>query len=88
VPEITQPRNFGTCEICSMKVLRYRNFLSVYRRRKSLKYRDIAKLTGLSLERVEDIMEGTHVPGPADVLRIQRGLEIQFEPEDFEEYGL
>ena len=46
------------------------------------------ELCGIDRDRFEDIYEGTHAPHPADVLRIQRGLEICFEPEDFEEYGI
>lgn len=80
-----QPRNFGYEENKLMRLLKFRDKLDVYRQLKGLKVRDLAKLTGIERDRMEDIYEGTHAPKAADVLRIMRGLEIKFVPEDFEE---
>lgn len=85
MPAVSQPRNFGYGENTLMRLLKFRDKLAVYRQMKGLKLRDLANLTGISIDRMEDIYEGTHAPHVADVLRIERGLEIKFAPEDFEE---
>lgn len=71
-----------------MRVLKFRDKLAIYRELRSLKIGEMAKLCGLKPERMEDILEGTHAPHPADVLRIMRGLDIKFEPGDFEQEGM
>ncbi len=78
-----QHRNFGERDY--MRVLKFRDKLDLIRRMKGLKIGNFGKLCGLTPERMEDILEGTHAPCAADVLRIMRALEIRFEPEDFEE---
>ena len=79
-----QPRNFGYERESLMRLLKFRDKLDIYRRLKGLKVRDLAELTGIERDRMEDIYEGTHAPRAADVLRIMRGLQINFQPEDFE----
>ncbi len=89
---IPQPRNFGTDSEHQfedpMKVLKFRKRLEALRWTKRLKVRELAQMAGIDRDRFEDIYEGTHAPAAADVIRMQRGLDIQFDPEEFEEYGL
>lgn len=68
-----------------MRVLKFRNKLDLYRRMKGLTIKAISIRCGIDCERMEDILEGTHSPRAADVLRIMAALEIVFQPEDFEE---
>lgn len=47
-----------------------------------------AEASGVSAERMEDLLEGKNHPLAADVLRVMYGLGIYFKPEDFTERGL
>ena len=82
----SQRRNFGGIDL--MRVLKFLDKLALIRRMKGLKIGEFSKLCNLTPERMEDILEGTHAPCAADVLRIMRALDIRFDPEDFEEAGL
>lgn len=58
--------------------------LDLYRRMKKLTISKLAEKVGVSADRMENILAGEHEPRGGDVVRIERGLDISFDPEDFE----
>lgn len=58
--------------------------LDIYRRLKKLTINQLATKVGVSADRMEKLLEGSHEPRGGDVVRIERSLSIQFDPSDFE----
>jgi len=70
------------------KILKYGGFLRELRRKKRWSIPQMAEKIGVSPERMEDLLAGEHEPKAGDTVRMERGLDIQFDPEDFESEGL
>lgn len=58
--------------------------LDLYRRMKKLTIAQLAEKVGVSTDRMENLLAGDHEPRGGDVVRIERRLNVYFEPEDFE----
>lgn len=48
----------------------------------------MAEKIGVTVDRMENLLSGKHEPKAADTVRMERGLEIQFEADDFESYDI
>jgi len=64
--------------------LNFATKLDIYRRMKRLTIAGLAEKVGVTADRMEKLLSGDHEPRGGDVVRIERRLEIYFEPEDFE----
>lgn len=64
--------------------LKYAGFLNEFRRKKGWSIHHMAEKIGVTDERMENLLAGKHEPKAADTVRMERGLEIMFDPEDFE----
>lgn len=58
--------------------------LDIYRRMKNLTISRLAEKVGVNPDRMEKILAGDHEPRGGDIVRIERSLDIVFDPEDFE----
>lgn len=58
--------------------------LDLYRRMKKLTYSALAEKVGVSADRIENLLAGDHEPRAGDIIKIERRLDIYFDPEDFE----
>ncbi len=70
------------------KTLKYSGFLRELRRKKGWSIAQMAEKIGVSHDRMEYLLDGHHEPKAADAVRMERALEIQFDPDDFESEGL
>lgn len=68
--------------------LRFALKLRMHLDMKRLSVAQAAEKSGVTKERMEDILAGVHKTEAPDVLRIMYGLGIYFEPDDFLERGL
>lgn len=68
-----------------MKTLKFASRLNDYRRLKGITIAELAEKVGVSANTLERLLTGHNAPSAATLKRIERGLEINFEPEDFEE---
>lgn len=69
---VMKPLNFG---------LRLREF----RRLKKWSMAQMAAKIGVSVDRYEDLEEAMHEPRAGDIVKVERRLEVFFDPEDFEQ---
>lgn len=83
-----ESKTFLRPSLMAEQSLRFALVVKFFLERKGLTFADGAKRSGLTHERFKDILSGQHSPNAADALRISYGLEIRFEPTDFEERGL
>ena len=58
--------------------------LDTFRRMKRLSISQLAEKVGVPHERMENLLAGEHEPRAGDIVRIERRLDIYFDPEDFE----
>lgn len=65
--------------------LKFSGKLDVYRRLKSLTVAELARKCAVNPDTMERLVEGRNAPNAATLKRIERALEIEFEPEDFEQ---
>lgn len=70
-----------------LKPLNFGEKLKLFRRMRKMSMAEAARKTGVTPERYEDIEEAMHEPRAGDILRIMRGLDIFFDPEDFDQEG-
>lgn len=68
--------------------LRFALKLRLHLDMKRLSVAQAAEKSGVTKERMEDILSGAHKVEAPDLLRVMYGLGIYFEPEDFLERGL
>ena len=64
--------------------LNFRVKLDLYRRMKRMTISALAEKIGVPHDRMENLLAAEHEPRGGDVVRIERALDIYFEPEDFE----
>lgn len=87
MPTTRQPRRISSGIEGVMRTLKFGGKLDLYRRMHRLSISQLAEKVGVKYERMEDLLEAKHQPRAADVIRIMNGLNIFFEPEDFEQEG-
>lgn len=67
-----------------MRTLKFSGKLDTFRRLKGWTIRQSAEKIGVTPDHLEYILSGKHEPLAGDIVKIERRLGIQFEPEDFE----
>ena len=67
-----------------LKPLNFGRRLADYRRFQKWSMAKMALKIGVSVDRYEDLEMAMHEPRAGDIIRIERELEIFFDPEDFE----
>lgn len=70
-----------------MKTLKFACKLDVFRRLKGLTIVAMARKCDVDEDTMERLLSGRNAPNASNLLKIMRGLEITFEPTDFEEEG-
>jgi transcriptional regulator with XRE-family HTH domain len=68
-----------------MRHLKFAVKLDCYRRLKGLTITGMAALVKVDADTMERLLAGKNAPNASNLKRIERALEINFEPEDFEE---
>lgn len=68
-----------------MRTLKFAGKLDVYRRLKALTIVELAEKVRVPAATMERFLTGHNAPSAATLKRIERGLGIDFDPEDFEE---
>ena len=68
-----------------MRYLKFAGKLDTYRRLHSLTIAQLSAKVGVNADTMERLLTGENAPNAANLKRIEKGLGIQFEPEDFEE---
>lgn len=82
-----QPATF-LCEAQEiMKALKFAGKLETFRRLKGLTVAALAANVGVDADTMERLLSGKNAPNALNLKKIERGLGIEFEPEDFEEYA-
>ena len=79
-----QPESFSSPRECPSMTLKFSARLNNFRRLKGWTICAMAEKIGMSADHLEYLLTGKHVPLALDIVKIERRLEIQFEPEDFE----
>lgn len=69
-------------------VLKYAAKLDMFRRMKGWKISQMAEKIRVTGDRMEALLSGQHEPKAGDIIKAERYLDIQFEPEDFNTEGL
>lgn len=69
------------------QTLRFAGKLDVFRRLKNLTIVELSEKVGVPAKTMERLLSGENAPSAANLKRIERGLEINFDPEDFEVAG-
>jgi transcriptional regulator with XRE-family HTH domain len=70
------------------KSLKFAGKLDSYRRMKDLTIAQLSAKVKVDPDTMERLLAGRNAPNAINLLKIMRALEIVFEPEDFEEYGI
>jgi transcriptional regulator with XRE-family HTH domain len=70
----------------SVKALKFAGKLEVYRRMKGLTIAELSAKVKVHPDTIERLLSGKNAPSAANLKRIELGLDIQFEPDDFEQY--
>jgi transcriptional regulator with XRE-family HTH domain len=90
MPEASLPADFFpdvVCRCCEkMKHLKFAAKLDTYRRLKGLTISALSAKAGVDADTMERLLAGRNAPNAANLKRIERSLDINFDPEDFEQY--
>lgn len=84
MPRSRQPEPFFGAARYVVFPLKFSGKLQLYRQMKGWTIRQLAEKVGLKADHLEYVLTGKHEPGAGDIVKIERRLGIQFEPEDFE----
>ena len=85
MPDDCQPSSI-LCAGCPMKKpLKFAGKLNAYRQMKGLTIARLSAIVGVDADTMERLLAGQNAPNAANLTRITRGLDIMFEPDDFEE---
>lgn len=85
MPHCCQPQPFFCRAECAMRSLKFSGKLQTFRAMKGWTIRQTAEKIGMDVDHFEYILTGRHEPLAGDIIKIERRLGVQFEPEDFEE---
>ncbi len=84
MPDACQPSSFF-CPGCGMKrPLKFAGKLDDFRRMKGLTIARLSAIVGVDADTMERLLSGQNAPNAKNLIKIMRGLEVTFEPEDFE----
>lgn len=82
--EVRQPEPFSRCVGCAVNALKFSGKLQTFRMMKGWTIRQMAEKVGMTADHFEYVLTGKHEPLAGDIIKIERRLGVQFEPEDFE----
>lgn len=88
MPANIQPPTLRSPDEELMRTLKFAGKLAVYRRLKNLTIAELSAKTQVHPDTMERLLSGKHAPNAKNLKLIENALDIQFEPEDFEESGL
>lgn len=82
--EPLQPSLFF-CPGCQVsRPLKFAEKLDHFRRLKSLTIARLSAITGVDSDTLERLLAGSNAPNAVNLKKIERALDINFDPEDFE----
>ncbi len=67
-----------------MNTLKFSGKLQTFRAMKGWTISQTAEKVGMTADHLEYLLTGKHEPLAGDIVKIERRLGVQFEPEDFE----
>lgn len=66
------------------RTLKFAEKLDSFRRMKNLTIANLSAIVGVDADTMERLLAGRNAPNAVNLVKIMRGLDIVFEPEDFE----